>query len=537
MSKAEPSFSEFQRLARQGNVVPVYRTIVADMLSPVAAFLKLTGEVGARGARPSGGRADAVRPYSFLLESVEGGEHIGRYTYFGAEPFQVVRCRGERITVERGNARREETGKVFDFLRRMSAQYRAVALPGLPPFTVGAVGYLSYEAVRQLERLPARVPPDVEMDDAVFLYFTNLAAFDHVQHRLFLISNVLTEEGNPSASAHASTSLSVPEQGRREAGEPQPNRAGLRAKYHAAVRELDRMERRLARPLKLPRPRRPAGPLRVRSNMTRERFKAMVERGKEYIRAGDVFQVVLSQRLEVPVRVPPFDVYRALRVVNPSPYMYYLRLGDVTVLGSSPEMLVKVAGRDVEYRPIAGTRPRGRMEEEDKRLEQEMLADEKERAEHIMLVDLGRNDIGRVSEFSSVKPERIMFVERYSHVMHLVSLLRGRLRPDADSTAALAACFPAGTLTGAPKVRAMEIIDELEPTRRGLYGGAIFYADFSGNLNSCIVIRTLLIRGSKAYLQAGAGIVADSVPAREYEESMNKARAVLKAFEMAEKGL
>jgi anthranilate synthase component I len=263
----------------------------------------------------------------------------------------------------------------------------------------------------------------------------------------------------------------------------------------------------------------------------------MVERGKEYIRAGDVFQVVLSQRLEVPVRIRPFQVYRALRVVNPSPYMYFLRLGEATILGSSPEMLVKVSGRSVEYRPIAGTRPRGRSEEEDKRLEQELKSDEKERAEHIMLVDLGRNDIGRVCEFSTVHPKEVMFVERYSHVMHLVSSIQGTLRPDADSYAALAACFPAGTLTGAPKVRAMEIIDELEPTRRGLYGGSVLYLDFSGNLNSCIVIRTVLVKNQRAYLQAGAGIVADSVPALEYEESMNKAKAMLKAFEMAEKGL
>jgi anthranilate synthase component 1 len=271
--------------------------------------------------------------------------------------------------------------------------------------------------------------------------------------------------------------------------------------------------------------------------MTQARYEDMVTRAKEYIRAGDIFQVVLSQRLEVPVRVPPFELYRALRVVNPSPYMYFLRLGESVVLGSSPEMLVKVTGREAEYRPIAGTRPRGQTEEEDRRLEQELLADEKERAEHIMLVDLGRNDIGRVCEFSSVQPKRLMFVERYSHVMHLVSSIQGKLRSDADSYATLAACFPAGTLTGAPKVRAMEIIDELEPTRRGLYGGSILYVDFSGNLNSCIVIRTVLIRNHKAYLQAGAGIVADSVPTREYEECMNKAKALLNAIAMAEKGL
>jgi len=287
----------------------------------------------------------------------------------------------------------------------------------------------------------------------------------------------------------------------------------------------------------LPRVQHPRGALRAQPNMTPKDYQAMVERGKEYIRAGDVFQVVLSMRLKVPVRVPSFEIYRALRVVNPSPYMYYLRMGQSTVLGSSPEMLVKVSGKHVEYRPIAGTAPRGKTDEEDTRNEEELRANEKERAEHIMLVDLGRNDIGRVCEFSSVHPRDVMFVERYSHVMHLVSSLEGKLRPDADSYAALAACFPAGTLSGAPKVRAMEIIDELEPTRRGLYGGAVLYLDFSGYLNSCIVIRTVLVRDKIAYLQAGAGIVADSVPAREYQESMNKASAMLKAFEIAEKGL
>ena len=483
----------------------MYRTVVADLLSPVSAFLRLTPQAF-KGSPPRG--KDASH-HCFLLESVEGGERVGRYTFFGVEPFQVVSCRGNRITLVRGRQKIEETGNVFEFLRRLGSKYHSVTLPGLPPFTAGAVGYLSYEAVRQLERLPARVEPDVEIDDAIFMYFRNLVAFDHVRHRLFLISNVLTEE----------------------------DPGGLRAKYDAAVRELDRLERRLARPLRLARVRPPRGKLQIHPNMPEKRYVEMVERGKEYIRAGDVFQVVLSQRLTVPVRVPPFQVYRALRVVNPSPYMYYLQLGKVTVLGSSPEMLVKVTGREVEYRPIAGTRPRGKTEEEDKRLAADLLSDEKERAEHIMLVDLGRNDVGRVSEFSSVRPERIMFVERYSHVMHLVSLIKGQLRPDADSYAALAACFPAGTLTGAPKVRAMEIIDELEPTRRGLYGGAVLYADFSGNLNSCIVIRTVLIKDAKAYLQAGAGIVADSVPTLEYQESMNKAKAMLKAFEMAEEGL
>jgi len=505
MPAAAPVFSEFRRLAGRGNVVPVYTTIVADLLSPVSAFLRLAPQAESR---------SKAGPYHFLLESVEGGEHLGRYTFFGVDPFQVISCRGNRITLARGSHRVEESGRIFDYLRQVGARYHPVQAPArsgeaLPPFSAGAVGYLAYEAVRQLEHLPPRVEPDVDLDDAVFMYFSSLAAFDHVQHRLFLIANVLTEEGGGS----------------------------LRAKYDGAVRHLARLVRALERPLPLPRFRPPRGPLRFRSNMTRARYEAMVERGKEYIRAGDVFQVVLSQRLKVPVRVPPFQVYRALRVVNPSPYMYFLRLGDATVLGSSPEMLVKVAGREVEYRPIAGTRPRGKTEEEDRLLEQELKSSEKERAEHIMLVDLGRNDIGRVSEFSTVRAKEVMSVERYSHVMHLVSQITGELRPDADGYAALAACFPAGTLSGAPKVRAMEIIDELEPTRRGLYGGSVLYLDFSGNLNSCIVIRTVLVKDSFAYLQAGAGIVADSVPAQEYEESMNKARAMLKAFEMAEKGL
>jgi len=515
MSETGPNFSEFKKLARRGNVVPVYRTIVADLLSPVSAFLSLS---------PQHGRASNLHPHSFLLESVEGGERVGRYTFFGVDPFQVVSCRGDRITVRRGEAvaaasgcrnvdRRstlqEETGNVFEFLRGLGARYRSVDFPGLPPFTAGAVGYLSYEAVRMLERLPPRVAPDVDLDDAVFMYFSHVLAFDHVQHRLFLIANVLTEE----------------------------DKGSLRAKYDTACRYLEDLERRLRRPLRLPRAHRPEGALRLRSNMPRWRYESMVERSKEYIRAGDIFQVVLSQRMEVPVRVPAFDVYRALRAVNPSPYMYYLRIGDSTVLGSSPEMLVKVAGRHVEYRPIAGTRPRGKSEEEDRHLEEELRSDSKECAEHIMLVDLGRNDVGRVSEFSTVRPTEIMFVERYSHVMHLVSRITGQLRPDADSYAALAACFPAGTLTGAPKVRAMEIIDELEPTRRGLYGGAVLYVDFSGNLNSCIIIRTVLIKNKIAYLQAGAGIVADSVAALEYNECQNKARAVLRAFELAEKGL
>jgi anthranilate synthase component I len=499
------TFSEFRKLAVQGNVVPVYRSIVADLLSPVSAFLKLAPQAG--GISKSSSRRAAQ--YQFLLESVEGGEHVGRYTFFGHDPFQVVSCRGEHLVLVRGRERFEETGNIFQYLRSIGSRFHPVRAAGLPPFSAGAVGYLSYEAVRMIERLPPHVQADVDLDDAVFMYFSQLLAFDHVQHRLYLMANVLTDEGPGS----------------------------LRQKYDDAIRRLDRMEEALRRPLRLPRLNRPHGPLRFRSNMTPARYEAMVESGKEYIRAGDVFQVVLSQRLTVPLRVPPFEVYRALRIVNPSPYLYYLRMGDSTVLGSSPEMLVKVSARSVEYRPIAGTRQRGRTEAEDRSLEEELKSDEKERAEHIMLVDLGRNDIGRVCEYNTVRPNDVMFVERYSHVMHLVSSIQGTLRAGEDSYSALAACFPAGTLTGAPKVRAMEIIDELEPTRRGVYGGSVLYLDFSGNLNACIVIRTVLVKGDKAYLQAGAGIVADSVPALEHKECMNKARAVLNAFEMAEKGI
>ena len=498
MTPISPNFPEFKRLARSGNVIPVSVSVVADLASPVAAYLKL--------ANPYRERA---HPYSFLLESVEGGERIARYTYFGADPFLTVACRGNQIVTECEGRRTRESGGIFDYLRQTGARYHAAVPAGIPPFSAGAVGYVAYEAVRQIERLPPRVEPDVDLDDAFFMYYRNLVAFDHVAHRMLIISNVFTGEGSGT----------------------------LESKYRAAVREIERMRRVLEdRRLPLP-PRRAArGKSRasVEANLTKRQFEQMVRRGKEYIRAGDIFQVVLSQRLAVPLRVPAFEVYRQLRVVNPSPYLYFLRIGPLTVLGSSPEMLVKVSGRALEYRPIAGTHPRGRSEEEDAALAEKLQSDEKERAEHLMLVDLGRNDLGRVAETGSVKPRELMFVERYSHVMHLVSRIQATLRADQDCYAALASCFPAGTLSGAPKIRAMEIIDELEPTRRGLYGGAVLYADFSGNLNACIAIRTIVARDRTAYLQAGAGIVADSVPAREYEESMSKARGVLKAIELAE---
>ena len=382
-------------------------------------------------------------------------------------------------------------------------RHRPALIPGLPPFTAGAVGYFSYDTVRQLENIGQSTKDDLLLPDCVLMFFDRLLAFDHLRHQIHIIASAdLTRET--------------------------PRKA-----YDRAVADIEVLEKKLARGL---RPaqwqqsgKKPKTKLKIHAGTSKSGYMKAVERAKEYIAAGDIFQVVLSQRVDFLPAVPPFDIYRALRTVNPSPYMYFLRTGDTHVLGSSPEMLVRVTGRKLEYRPIAGTHPRGRDEVEDHRLEKAMLEDEKERAEHVMLVDLGRNDLGRVSEYGSVKVRDLMYVERYSHVMHLVSALEGKLRPELDAVDALAACFPAGTLSGAPKVRAMQIIEELEPTRRGVYGGSVLYADFAGNLDSCIAIRTMLMQGKKAYLQAGAGIVADSDPEREFEESMNKAQAVLRA--------
>ena len=487
----QPDFKTFCSLARQGNLVPVYDTYTADLLTPVGAYLRI-----ARDAK-----------YAFLLESVEGGETIARYTFAGANPVEVFRARGRDCTVEAGNKKVRFEDDPVKRLRELTRRYRPVRVPGLPPLIAGAIGYFAYDMVRLVERIPATGRDDVGADDCVMMFYLGLLAFDHVQHRVWVIRNVFTEAAG-----------------------------SLRKKYDDAVREIQRTRRMLEKPLPNERRAKRTAPLRVRSNMTKSQFTGAVQKAKEYILAGDAFQIVVSQRFEARTNANPFEIYRALRVVNPSPYLYFLRLGDLSVVGSSPEMLVKVQGRSASYRPLAGTRRRGRNEKEDEKLEAELLADPKERAEHVMLVDLGRNDLGRVCEYGSVKPERLMFVERYSHVMHLASILRGRLREDVDCFDALMACFPAGTLSGAPKIRAMEIIDELEPTRRGIYGGAILYLDVSGNLDSCIGLRTLVAKNGRAYVQAGAGIVADSVPEREYAESADKARAVLNALEIAHGG-
>jgi anthranilate synthase component I len=487
----QPDFKTFSRLAKQGNLVPVYVTFTADLLTPVGAHLRL-----ARNAK-----------YSFLLESVEGGETIARYTFTGANPEEVFRARGRVCTLETGGKRTEFDENPIEQLRRLTARYRPVRVPGMPPLIAGAIGYFAYDMVRLVEQIPSSGRDELGLDDCVMMFYLGLVAFDHVQHRVWVIRNVFTEgEGS------------------------------LRAKYNRAVREIHRTRRTLERPLPAQRSARRGRPLQIRSNFTKPQYLAAVRKAKSYIRAGDIFQVVPSQRFSARTNVDPFEIYRALRVVNPSPYLCFLKLDDVSVVCSSPEMLLKVQKRESFYRPIAGTLPRGRDEKEDRELEAKLLADPKERAEHIMLVDLGRNDLGRVCEYGSVQVERLMFVERYSHVMHLVSSLRGRLRADVDVFDALMACFPAGTLSGAPKVRAMEIIDELEPTRRGIYAGAILYLDFTGNLDSCIALRTLVAKGGRVHIQAGGGIVADSVPEREYQETVNKARALVTALEIAHRG-
>ena len=489
----QPSFAEFSRLAKQGNLIPVYDVFSTDLLTPVSAYLRI-----AQGAR-----------YSFLLESVEGGEKIARYTFAGAHPEEVFRYANGACVLEGPDKVIWEEKDPVSFLRERIGRFKPVRLPGLPPLIAGAIGYFSYDMVRLIERIPKKLRDDIGLFDAVLMFYHGLIAFDHVQHRLFIVRNVFTE-----------------------------GKESLQQKYDAAVKEIARTRKLLEQPVAAEeRKRKPEAketpPLEINSNFKKPAYLVAVKKAKEYIRAGDVFQVVISQRFSAKTEAEPFQIYRELRALNPSPYLFFLQLNDVAVVGSSPEMLVKVQGRDVFYRPIAGTRWRGKDEAEDSRLEKEMLADEKERAEHIMLVDLGRNDLGRVCEYGSVRVEKLMTVERYSHVMHLVSSLRGQLRPDVDCFDALMACFPAGTVSGAPKVRAMEIIEELEKTRRGIYAGGILYLDFAGNLDSCIALRTMVIKNGVAHIQAGGGIVADSTPLGEYEESVNKSKALQRALEAA----
>ncbi len=506
----QPSRKQFLALAKEHTLVPVCRTLAADLETPVSAFL----------------RAAWPERECFMLESVENGEQVGRYTFIGLAPFKRIVARGRSITITEGKKVIQIADDIFAVLRQALSGHKPARLPGLPPFTAGAVGFFSYDAVRQIERLPAQAKDELGIPDACLLFFDEVLAFDHVRKEIWL---VVTADVTRQMPAEA---------------------------FANAVKRLDRLERRLSQPLPKVAKRKLQGKLKVKYRTSKKDYMAAVERTKEYIGAGDIFQAVISQRFDVEPGADSFQVYRALRTVNPSPYMYFLRFAPDSVLGgrpdkskspskkpkatttlelagSSPELLVRVHQGKVEYRPIAGTRPRGASEAEDEAMADEMLHDEKERAEHVMLVDLGRNDVGRVSEFGSVKVDRLMFVERYSHVMHIVSTIEGRLRPELAAVDALRACFPAGTLSGAPKVRAMEIIEELEPARRGTYGGAVLYADFSGNLDSCIAIRSMVAFGGKGFVQAGAGIVADSVPELEHQESINKASAVIRAIERA----
>ncbi|MBA3061154.1 MAG: anthranilate synthase component I [Nitrospirae bacterium] len=490
-----PDIKEFKSLCEKGNLIPVYREILADFDTPVSAFLKI-------GKSPS-----------FLLESVVGGEKWARYSFLGTNPSKVIKGRGKKIEIREIGRKPVvfEADDPVDVLKKEIALYKPVGVPGLPRFSGGLVGYMGYDMVRFFERVPDSKKSGIDLPDMFFMLADTMLIFDNLKQKIKIVSNVHIDGKSPANA------------------------------YKEAVEKIEGIVEKLK-----------SSKLKVKSSKgkkqktsskytssfkTKEAFEEAVLKSKEYIAAGDIFQVVLSQRFERKSDVDPFDVYRALRVINPSPYMYYIDTGDTEIVGSSPEILVRVEDKKIVLRPIAGTRKRGDTEAEDKALEEELKKDPKEMAEHIMLVDLGRNDVGRVAEKGSVDVTELMAVERYSHVMHMVSNVEGNLVSGLDAFDVLRACFPAGTVTGAPKVRAMEIIDELEPIKRGPYAGAVGYFSYSGNMDTCITIRTLIIKDGKVYVQAGAGIVADSVPEREYTETVNKAMGMMKAVEMAERGL
>jgi len=498
----QTTFDEFKELTRRGTFVPVVKEIMADLLTPVSAFLKIAEH----------------SDYAFLFESVEGGEQVARYSFLGKDPFLVLRSREGKTVIDRSGVTTESDEPFLTTLRRLMAEFRAPFVPDLPRLTGGAVGFIGYDAAVRFEPVLADAwqtaawtkpgadgtPAAGPQEEAGFMLFDTVLAFDHVKHRILIIANA-----------------------RVTADED------LGALYQFACAKIQFLERELERALSQAAPAGRSAPA-VRTNITREVFEAGVRTIKERIAAGDICQAVLSERFEMDVAAQPLTVYRALRHVSPFPYMYFIRMGGLAIVGSSPEMLVRVEGRHVETHPVAGRRPRGRTEEEDLRLAEELKRNEKERAEHVMLVDLGRNDVGRVCEYGSVRVPQYIGLERYSHVMHLVSTVEGKLADQYDHLDALVSCFPAGTVSGAPKIRAMQILAELEPTRRDLYAGAVGYIDFAGNLDFCIATRTITMRDGVARVQAGAGIVADSNPAAEYEETRDKARALLQAIEMAE---
>jgi anthranilate synthase component 1 len=500
-----PGLPEFLELARHASLVPVYRQLVGDTLTPVSAFCKIQ-----------------EGDWAFLFESVVGGERLGRYSFLGSGPFLRFQAFGNRVHLQETSAGDLLAGvrhppsrkQVFDhpdplrLLEEKLAGYRAPHVPGLPRFCGGAVGYAGYDAVRYVEHLPNAPPDDRQLPDLCFGFYDRMVIFDHITKTIAVVAHAHVDPQDPAGS------------------------------YRTACTQVDRLVERLQQgvaDLQLT-DIAPVGDVRrdYTSNFGPGEYERAVEKCKEYIRAGDIFQVVLSQRLTTETKARPFDIYRTLRVVNPSPFMFYLRSEALCLVGASPEIMARVEGERVTIRPLAGTRRRGKSEEEDEQLAAELIADPKERAEHIMLVDLGRNDVGRVARYGTVQLTDVMTVERYSHVMHICSNVTGRLQPGKSAFDALRACLPAGTLSGAPKVRAMEIIDELEPHRRGPYGGAVGYVDFSGNMDTCIALRTLVLKGQTAYLQAGAGIVVDSEPEKEREETLNKAMGLLRALEIAE---
>jgi len=487
-----PDLDQFLELAKEYNIVPVSREICVDFDTPVSLFQKVAG---------SG-------DYAFLLESLEGGERWGRYSLIGLQPFLVLKVRGRQITLERRSGVESlEVEDPLSYIQELMKGFSAPELPGLPRFYGGAVGFLGYDMVRFVEDLPEAPPDTAGFNDAVLMFPEVLLVFDNLKQSLNIIACLSNKGDTPP-----------------------------RELYRKGQALIETMVMKIRRGIDYPDP----GGLSqfetvLRPEVDQERFESMVERAKEYIRAGDIIQVVLSQRFSGKSYVEPFELYRAIRRINPSPYLYFLRLADEVLVGSSPEILVRVTGDLIEVRPIAGTRPRGRSEEEDLALEKELLADEKEKAEHVMLVDLGRNDVGRVALPGSVRVDEFMVIERYSHVMHIVSSVTGRLKPGLDSFHVFRACFPAGTVSGAPKIRAMEIIDELEHARRGPYAGAVGVIGFTGNMDLAITIRTLCQKADMLYLQAGAGIVADSVPEREWQETINKGKALMRAVESAQR--
>ncbi|NIX16295.1 MAG: anthranilate synthase component I [Candidatus Dadabacteria bacterium] len=491
-----PTFTEFKKKLDKGNLVPVWSEFLADFDTPVSALKKID-----------------KGKYSFLFESVEGGEKWGRYSFLGTEPTVIFRSKGNKIEIiENGKTKREQ-GNPIDRLRKLMSKYKPVAASELPRFSGGAVGFFSYDIVRFVEDLPVDTTDDLGCWDCLYMITDTILVFDNVSHKIKIISNAFAQNKKDAKKAYDNAIKKIGEL---------KSRISKKASFYE--NQTSGKKRKNNKPV-------------IKSNFKQKDFKDAVNKTKRYIREGDIIQAVISQRWKTKLNTDPLDLYRALRILNPSPYLFYLKMGSEYLVGSSPEVMVRVEGSNVENRPIAGTRPRGKNESQDNKYEKELLADPKERAEHIMLVDLARNDLGRVAKVGTVKVDEFMTVERYSHVMHIVSNVIAKLKRGKDAFDVIKATYPAGTLSGAPKVRAMEIIEEMESTRRGPYGGAVGYFSFSGNMDTSIVIRTFYIKDSSIYFQAGAGIVADSVPQNEYNECVNKAKALVKAIELTESGL